>query len=331
MKKLLQLLLISLAAPLLAKENLETTTPLTEESTDLIARLEDTDAAKTFQLRDNKGHGLDCLDVFQAKKTKKSGYYGVSHSLKKGLLSVHLTHSADLRTWTHLAELDQHGSQATIHETPDGAFLLAYEKDAPNSCWLRLRHYPDLTALSKGKFDREFDIPRTLAPTAEGTPNFESVEMKNGDLNQSKITLRFHYYQNAQVDQLSQGTLTNFREWKASPSPKSNQALKNLGGKGNLGDRSKFQWRNKTYYLQEVQGTRLDWGSWGIFLCDHNGFPLKKINIQTPGKSKAFSNPSVSKVLGPDGKPLLILAAFLHSKGSAANEVGQMLSIFSLE
>lgn len=319
MKRHLRLLLLFIAAPLLANEPAE-----------LIAGLEGATNPQTrvFQLRDNKGHGLDCLEVFQACHPKKPGYYGISHSLKNGVLSLHLTHSTDLHTWVHLAELDQNGSQGTMHQTADGAFLLAYEKDAPNSCWLRLRSYPDLAALSEGKFDSEYDIPRSLAPTAEGTPSFEKVEIKNGDLSQSQITLRFHYYQDAHVDQLARGTLTNFKGWKATPSAKLNQAFQKLGGKGNLGDRSKFSWQGQNYYLQEVQSTRLDWGSWGIFLCDQDGLPLQKIEIQTPGKSTPFSNPSVTKVLSPDGKPLLILSAFLHRKGSAPQEVGQILMAF---
>ncbi|MFT6862380.1 MAG: hypothetical protein ACJAVK_000938 [Akkermansiaceae bacterium] len=296
----------------------------------LALKLVDTDSAKLriFQLRDDKGHGLDCLDVFQPAHDSSKSYYGVSHSLKKGAFSVHLSRSSDLKKWIHIRELDRHGSQATVHKTENGAFLMAYEKDAPNSCWLRLRHYPDLTALTAGKFDREFDIPRSLAPTAEGTPSFENVEMKNGDLTQSKITLRFHAYENAQVDQLAKGTLTNFKNWKASPSPKINTALKKLGGNGNLGDRSKFAWHNQTYYLQEVQGTRSDWGSWGIFLCDNDGFPLKRIAPITPGKSTAFSNPSVSALKDQKGNDLLVFTAFLHRKGSAPNEAGQMLLAF---
>jgi len=141
----------------------------------LINQLENTDTAKVrlFQLRDNKGHGMDCLEVFQVRERQKSGYYGVSHSLHDGAFSVHLTYS----------------------------------------------------------------------------------------------------YENAQVDQLAKGTLTNFENWKTSPSPIINTALKKLGGNGNLGDRSKFAWHNQTYYLQEVQSTRSDWSTWGIFLCDDDGFP----------------------------------------------------------
>lgn len=314
------LLLLTMGIPAMAAEKWST----------LVSKLENTSEAKLciFQLRDDKGHGMDCLDIFQSSSTPETDYFGVSHSLKKGVFSVHLTHSTDFKNWTHLAELDQHASQATVHETENGSFLLAYEKDAPNSCWIRIRHYQNLETLKTGRHSREIDIPRTLAPTAEGTPSFEKVILKGGSLDHSRITLRFHYFENARVDQLASGTLTNFKSWKAYPSKKINTALKKLGGLGNLGDRSKFTWQKKTYYLQEVQTTRLDWGSWGIHLCDQNGQPLKKIRVKTTGKSTAFSNPSVAVVHDANQKPLFVFSAFLHSKGTAPGEAGQMLTVF---
>jgi|TARA_B110000914_G_scaffold173259_1_gene154188 hypothetical protein len=307
-----------------------TTTSCADSWRDLATKLENTNQAKIriFQLRDDKGHGMDCLDVFQPSGPARTGYFGVSHSLKKGIFSVHLTHSTDLRIWHHVKELDQHASQATIQEAVDGSFLLAYEKDAPNSCWMRLRHFSNLKALKAGRFSQEFDIPRTLAPTAEGTPSIETVDIKKSDISQSEITLRFHYYENARVDQLARGTLKNFQDWNAKPSTTINSALKKRGGHGNLGDRSKFQWKQKDYSLQEVQDTRRDWSSWGLFLCDKDGLPLKKISVETPGKSTAFSNPSASSIRNSDNEPLLVFTAFLHSKGSAPNEAGQMLAVF---
>ena len=103
-----------------------------EEALTLSNRLEDTKAAKLliFKLRDNEDHGMDCLDVFQPHSTKNGTSFGVSHSLRNGVFSVHLSESTDLRNWKHVIELDQHGSQATVHETDDGTFLLAYEKEA---------------------------------------------------------------------------------------------------------------------------------------------------------------------------------------------------------
>jgi len=296
-------------------------------------KLESTEKAQTrvFKLRDHEGRGLDCLEVFQPKKKHKEGYYGVSHSLKNGAFAIHLTHSPDFKNWRHLKELDQHASQATIHETSEGAFLLAYEKDAPNSCWIRLRLYESLNDLKTGRFSREIDIPRTLAPTAEGTPSFEEVKTSTKDFSKSEIKLRFHYFQNVRVDQLAHATLTDFKGWKAAPATKINTAIKKLGGNGNLGDRSKFPWKGKTYYLQEVQSTRLDWGSWGIFLCDENGLPLGRIRPSTPKKSLAFSNPAISRVKDAQGKRFLVFTAFLHRKGSAPDEAGQMLTVMAEE
>lgn len=303
---------------------------LSKETLTLVKRLEDTNAAKLliFKLRDNGGHGMDCLEVFQPRSKIGATCFGVSHSLKNGVFSIHLSESKDLKNWSHVIELDQHGSQATVHETDDGSFLLAYEKDAPNSCWIRLRSYPDLKALRSGKHDREIDLPRTLAPTAEGTPSFEKVEIKDGNMSTSTIRLRFHYYQRARVDQLASGILTNFEHWKARPSRKQNDAFIKLGADGNIGDRSKFAWKDQSFYLQEVQGTRRDWGTWGLFLCDSEGLPLKKLDLKTPGQSQAFANAAVSRIKGKDGRDLLVFTAFIHAKSSAPMEAGQMLLTF---
>lgn len=300
---------------------------LAGETLSLADHFEDTGKADllAFKLRDNEGRGLDCLEVFQTRASKDGRCLGVSHSLKNGVFSVHLSESTDLKKWRHVVELDQQGSQATIHETADGAFLLAYEKDAPNSCWIRLRFYPDMKALRAGKHSREIDLPRTLAPTAEGTPSFEKVKIENGDLSNSKIYLRFHYYKRARVDQLASGTLTNFKTWKATPSRPLNQAFIKLGADGNIGDRGKFTWKDQTFYLQEAQGTRRDWGTWGLFLCDAGGFPLQKLKPRTPGKSTAFSNAAVSRIVDQEGNKLLVMTAFIHSKGSSPAESGQML------
>ncbi len=268
---------------------------------------------------------MDCLEVFQPNK--RFELLGVYHTLKKGAFSVHLAKSQDLKKWTHLAELDSHGSQASIHETKDGSFLMAYEKDAPNSCWIRIRHYKNRAALTQGKFSQEIDIPRTLAPTAEGTPSFESVTIPNGDLSKSTIKLRFHFYQNARVDQLASGTLTNFKNWKATPSHKLNTDFKKLGGLGNLGDRDLFQWNGKTYYVQEIQGKVGDWGSWGIYLCDAKGKPLKKLAFKTPKNATAFSNPSVSSIHLLTGEAKLIFSSYIHSRGTKPGEKGQFVSL----
>lgn len=279
-----------------------------------------------FGLHDNRGHSMDCLEVFQPGG--KGDLYGVYHTLRENVFSVHLARSKDLRKWTHVRTLDSHASQAAIHETKKGSFLLALEKDAPNSCWIRLVHFKDLAHLIAGKPDQKIDLPRTLAPTAEGTPSFESVDLPNGDLSKSTIKLRHHYYKNARVDQLAAGTLTGFQTWKSIPSPHLNQAFQKLGALGNLGDRDRFEWKGRNYYLQEAQGKRRDWGTWGIHLCDNKGMPLKKLAFQTPRGATAFANPSVSKVRLPGtGEEAMVFTAFIHSRGTHPGELGQFLMV----
>lgn len=279
-----------------------------------------------FGLRDDKGRTMDCLEVFQP--AGKSEIYGVYHSLKDQVFSVHLARTKDLKKWTYETTLDSHASQAAIHETASGAYLLAVEKDAPNSCWIRLRHYPDLAHLLTGKHDREIDLPRTLAPTAEGTPSFDSVDIPNGDLSRSTIHLRHHFYREAKVDQLACGTLTGFKSWQTTPSTRLNQAFNKQGALGNLGDRDSFEWQGKTYYLQEAQKKSGDWTSWGIHLCDDQGLPLKKLEFRTPLGATAFANPSVSKIQLPGTrKTSWVFSAFIHGNGTHPSEKGQFLMI----
>ncbi len=294
---------------------------------ELARKLENIPKAESyhFGLRDSDGRTMDCLEVIQPNK--RFELFGVYHTLKNGTFSVHLAKSQALKKWTHVTELDSHASQASIHETKDGSFLMAYEKDAPNSCWIRIRHYKNRAALTQGKFSQEVDIPRSLAPTAEGTPSFESVTIPNGDLSKSTIKLRFHFYQNARVDQLASGTLTGFKNWKATPSRKLNAAFKKLGGLGNLGDRDAFQWDGKTYYVQEIQGKVGDWGSWGIYLCDADGLPLKKLAFKTPKNATAFSNPSVTSIHLLTGEEKLLFSSYIHSRGTKPGEKGQVLTL----
>ena len=68
----------------------------------------------------------------------------------------------------------------------------------------------------------------------------------------STVTIRFHYYNNHQFDELGIGTLVNFKYWKAYQQDKHNYIFgESLQQQGNKGSRAKFTWQGKTYYLQE--------------------------------------------------------------------------------
>lgn len=296
----------------------------------LVRQLEDVSGAQlqVYKLRDDRGQGMDCLKVFQPVGTSGT-YYGVYHNFQAGVLVTHLARSTDLVQWTHLTALDDHASQPAIHVCDNGGYLLAYEHDEPNSVWIRLRYYDSLDHLLTARFQRQFDIERTLAPTAEGTPSFETVEIGPEGLEQSQVKLRFHYYKGGDVDQLATGTLVNFSHWQATADDELNQTLISDGWRGNLGDRDKIEWEGQVYYLQETQQTRGDWGSWRLCLCDHRGRPLRPLAIQTAQGSTAFSNPHATWVRNAAGQRMLVVTLFLHSRGNPPAERGVLLYVIA--
>ena len=300
-----------------------------EEWEELARRLEAVSGSlgHAYRLHDDGGRSMDCLEIFQVGADGKQGAYGLYHTQNGGVFSVHLAHSSDLMKWRHVAVLDDHASQATICATADGGYLLSYEKDAPNSCWIRIRYCKDLGQLRAGAFAREFDVPRSLAPTAEGTPSIESVKCEGGDLSRSEIALRFHYFKDVRVDQLARGVLSGFKSWKAEPDTKINRELRSRGWRGNLGDRTRFEWRSEPYYLQEVQRRRGDWKSWGVYLCDGDGMPLRALDLVTHAKAGAFCNPNARWFIDPEGSRKLAVTMFLPGEGSAPSESGQLLYI----
>ena len=292
----------------------------------LINCLESVPSAETsvYQLRDNQGRSMDCLKVWSMNHGE---YMAIYHSFKEGVFSVRLARSKNLLDWQFLVCLDEHASQPNIWQSANGPFIAAYEKDAPNSCWIKLRFYPDYAHLIQAKFSAEYDIQRTLAPTAEGTPSFESVRLIDNQIDQSEIHLRFHYYKRAEVDRLAEGRLTNFRQWEAKPLDQINRQIKKQGSSGNFGDRDKFNWKEKFYYLQEVQKTAGDWTSWQVFLCDSGGMPSRKLSIQSHHGSVSYSNPNISWVRNVEGENKLVVTLFLPSEGNAPKESGQLLYV----
>lgn len=284
--------------------------------------------AKIYQLKTDQGRRMDCLKVFQPIGTHYHGkYYGIYHRLERGVFGVYLAQSTDLRIWKDVVLLDKHASQPTMYPCNDGRLLLAYEKDAPNSCWIRLRSYDHLPHLFEAKHSNEYDIPRSLAPTAEGTPSFESVSIGKNGLDDSEIRLRFHYFKNVRVDQLAFGKLVDFKSWESEVSVQINNAFSSKGWDGNLGDRDRFMWGNNFYYLQETQRKRGDWSSWRIHLCDFQGMPLSMLKFRTDNHSESFANPNATWITDKDHQRKLLVTLFLPSEGNPSNEAGTLLYV----
>lgn len=296
----------------------------------LVQHLESVTASRlsVYGLTDNQGRGMDCLKVFQASGANQAGvYYGVYHNRENSVFAVHLARSNNLTHWEWVTRLDTHASQATVWPCENGGYVLAYEKDGENSCWIRVRYYDDLSSLRTANDVKEFNVPRSLAPTAEGTPSFDHVEIGRGGIAESEIHLRFHYFKNVHVDQLAHGKLMNFSAWKAEPLERANAELTRLGWLGNLGDRDKFQWRDSSYYLQEIQRRKGDWSSWRTCLCDPSGMPIHTLNIRTHHHSKAFANPNATWVTDSENQRKLVVTLFLPAEGNPRSEAGTLLYV----
>jgi len=223
--------------------------------------------------------------------------------------------------WRQIRVLDVNASQGQLFETSEGRILLSYEKDAPQSCWIRVQQFESLDELIDGEPSASQDIERSLAPTAEGTPMVESVEGDSGE----HINVRFHFFQDAHVDRLARGRLTNFSEWKSSVDEELNAAFEELGESGNFGSRTRFRWGDETWCLQEIQEERLNWRSWGVYLCTSVGTPIERLAIRTHKGSQAFCNPHVEQVRMQDGQTVLIVTMFLPHEGSKPGEAGELI------
>lgn len=284
------------------------------------ARLGRADQAPIFRAaaRDEEGRPLDCLKVEQVGPRR---YLGVHHFLANGKFDLCLAESSDLVTWRHVRVLDHDAHQGTLTRVGE-RWLLAWEKTEKDGNHLRLRAFDSLVALLGGKAAIMVDLPRSLAPTAEGTPNIESVRF-NGGWNRSVIGVGFHFYRNRDVDRQAFGTLTGFKAWSAHPVDEVNRLLE-ATNKGNFGDRDSASIQSHRVSLLEVQRTKDDWSSWQVFArVDQK--PFARFPIRTPMGSTAFANPTLTPLTLPDGKPGVVVTVFVPSQGAAKGESGEMI------
>ena len=301
-----------------------------------LAALLDPKAADVFlaAAENNLGNSLDALDVIAAPagQAVAGRYIGVHHAFVDGVFVTKLATSDDLTTWTHRADLAVHASQPTLAALPDGGFVLAFERDTPDPTWvsvnnLAVRHYASWAALAAGVFDRDVDLPRTLAPTAEGTPALE-VKRWNGP-DDSQIAVTFHYFKSILVDRQSAGVLTNFSaaDWAPQPDAIVNNLFVQLGTRGNLGDRADLLFEGHPFAVLEAQSLRNDFGSWRWYLYDRVRGETRPVALRLPAGSYALGNPTVRALTGPAGQPLLFISGFVFSQGSGPGEAGQFIAL----
>lgn len=284
--------------------------------------------------RDDRGSSLDGLDVIAAPPGQgvPGRYVGVHHTLVNGRFVTKLVTSDDLTTWTHRADLDARASQATLAALPDGGFVLALERDTPDAQFvsrsnLVVRHYAGWGALVANQVNRQVDLPRTLAETAEGTPALD-VRSWNGP-DQSEIAITFHYLKNIDVDRQAAGVLTNFAadSWAPQPSAAVNDLFIRLGTRGNLGDRADLLFEGRAFAVLEAQSIKASFATWRWYLYDRQRNETRLLALRSPAGSFALGNPTVRVLDGPAGSPVLLFSGFAFSEGATPGEAGQFIAV----
>jgi hypothetical protein len=270
---------------------------------------------------DDRALPLDGLKIIESAP---GSYVGIYHALDAGLFRLKIATSRDLLNWRWRADLDTAAAQGAVAKAADGSYVVAYEKSSPGEVRLRFRGYDSLDHLLAGAYDREFTAPRLLAPTAEGTPSIETVDLGPAT-GGSTITVGFHYYRDALVDRQARGTLTDFSSWSAVAAPERDAMFAPFEVNGNIGDRDWFELHGHSYAVQEAQATKDDWGSWRTYLVDRTTAQAFPLAMRTLGGSRAFGNPTATVVTGPSGMPAIVVTQFVFSEAAAAGEAGSLI------
>jgi hypothetical protein len=171
-------------------------------------------------------------------------------------------------------------------------------------------------------------IPRTLAPTAEGTPQVSIVRWGAGPAD-STLRISFHYLRNIQVDRQAIGVLTNFAAWSAAPDAATNLLLESFGIRGAIGDRTDFVYNGRAFGVVEGQLVNTDHRTWRLFLVDRAQGQARMLAAKLPAGGYSLGNPAVSMLPGPSGSPVMFASAFAFSEG-APTEAGEAIAISPL-
>ncbi len=302
-----------------------------------LAGLLDVGTADSFDanVRDSLGRPLDGLEVIDAPPGLgvPGRYVGVYHSLINGVFATQVATSDNLRAWTHRADLDTHASQPSLVAVPGGGFLLAVERDTPDAQWVSVsnvvvRHYASWAALVAGTYSAEANLPRSLAPTAEGTPELRVLSW-GGTPASSQIEITMHYFKSVLADRQAAGTLTNFdpATWAPQVTPLVNDLFIALGTRGNLGDRADVLFEGRRFAVLEAQSVRGDFGTWRWYLYDRDRNEARMLAIRGPAGSYALGNPSVRAFTDAQGETTLFISGFAFGEGAGLGEAGEFIAL----
>lgn len=268
------------------------------------------------KLKDNRNIGMDVLRI--TKSEEDFLYLGVSHYLvNNNQFNLSLSGSNDLKNWTFITDLGSRAHQGDI-EKWGNAYIIANEQDEiAGSNNIQIRFFSSYEDLKENNPSYNKSIQRTLAPSAEGTPDIRRIEGESAsDL---YILIGFHYYEDRVRDQLAFGILKSFNEWKSWKDIVSNSNIQKMGYRGNIGGREYFGYSNSNYVLQEAQLSQGDWGAWRLLLG--NGMFYHTLKPITALRSISFANPGVFSI---DNKKFAI-TSFMHSDVNKTAEAGELI------
>jgi hypothetical protein len=316
--------------------------------------------AHRYGARDDRGAPLEGLKVVQVGER----YVGVYHAPGGGRFNVHVATSKDLIEWHRSMTLDEDASQPTIFVAPGGSILVAYEKttlldllprpalppelagpldilDGPlNRIRIRFRFYRSVDALLEGRFSRQFTAPRSLSPTAEGTPSINKAILRRGRISRSRIEVGMHYFADLNKDgrpdsdRSATAVLTDFRSWQATPTTNVDAVFRTLATRhegfagppaGSIGDRDQIILDGVRLELQEAQYVPGDYASWRTFLVDPRKPTPRPLEIVTGGGSRSFGNPTATLLTSPAGKPAVLVTVYVFAEGAASGEAGPLI------
>ena len=291
-------------------------------------------SAAVVHATDRAGISLDVLRVINGATA--GNYLGVyHHQAVDGSFSMRLATSTDLTHWSTSVVLANNATNPFLTRLTDGSYLLAFEKVAGGHSEVSLAHYANLQSLLQAKVDRTVDLPRTLSSLNEGTPTIESVNLAAGasatsssgtDLNNSTMTIRFHYNHDGRRDLEAVGVLTGFTAWTAHADPALDGAVTSLGAAGSLGDRSEITVAGHTFTLIEGERTAHDLQSYGAYLVDNATGTAVPVPLRSPWGVSAVGNNHVSIVSGPHGQQEMVTTMF----GFAPNGAGELIGVHPL-
>jgi len=320
----------------------------------------DRTTAHRYGARDDRGAPLEGLKVVQVGER----YIGVYHAPGGGRFNVHVATSRDLIEWTRRATIDDDASQPTISVQPGGSLIVAYEKttlldllprpplpealvspmeivDGPlNRIRVRFRFYRSVDALLDNQVSRQFTAPRSLSPTAEGTPSITKAILRRGLISRSRIEVGMHYFADLDrngrpdLDRQATAVLTDFRGWRAQAQPDLDADFLQLRTlhrgfvsppAGSIGDRDQIMLDGVRLELQEAQYIPGDYASWRTFIVDPRTRVAGPLEIRTGGDSRSFGNPTATALTAPSGRPAVLVTMYVFAEGAARSEAGPLV------